>query len=95
MAKTNGIEHKEQPRTKAELVERLLAGKGGASLAELMERTGWQAHTCRAFFTGLRKKGRVLVRGKCDDGTSFYRLYSGQEGGGIGGAVATPAEGTV
>lgn len=95
MAKINGIEETEQPRTKSQLVERLLAGQGGATLAELMEPTGWQAHTCRAFLSGLRKKGRALVRDKRDDGTSFYRLDGEQEAARTQTTSAIPAEDNV
>ena len=55
----------EQPRpTKASAVEALLTRKGGASLEAMCDATGWQAHTCRAFLTGLRKKGREVIRTK-------------------------------
>jgi DNA-binding transcriptional regulator PaaX len=60
--------------TKAKLVERLLKARNGASLTELVEATGWQAHTCRAFLTGLRKKGKAPIRDKRKDGTTFYKL---------------------
>jgi hypothetical protein len=63
----------EQPRqTKASIVEALLTCKGGASLEALCEATGWQAHTCRAFLAGLRKKGRELIRASDKDGKSIY-----------------------
>lgn len=53
----------EQPRqTKASVVEALLTREGGASLEALCEATGWQAHTCRAFLTGLRKRGKQVIR---------------------------------
>ncbi|AZI36365.1 hypothetical protein NT2_12_00940 [Caenibius tardaugens NBRC 16725] len=95
MANENGTKQTAQPRTKSQLIERLLAGRGGATLAELMEPTGWQAHTCRAFLSGLRKKGRALVRDKRDDGTSFYRLDGEQEAAGTETISAIPTEGHV
>jgi len=61
-------------QTKAALVVDMLARDGGMSLEELCQATSWQAHTSRAFLTGLRKKGRVLDCSKRDDGTTFYRL---------------------
>lgn len=65
----------EQPRqTKASIVEVLLTRKGGASLEALCEATGWQAHTCRAFLTGLRKKGREVIRASDKDGKSIYLI---------------------
>ncbi len=39
-----------------------LAEPGGASLAALMEATGWQVHTLRAALSGLRKAGVTLTR---------------------------------
>ena len=60
-------------QTKAALVLDMLARDTGVSLEELCQATSWQAHTSRAFLTGLRKKGRVLDRSKRDDGTTFYR----------------------
>lgn len=60
--------------TKAGLVIGLLARQDGASLADMCEATGWLPHTCRAFLTGLRKKGMVPEMAKRDDGVTAYRL---------------------
>ncbi len=49
-----------KPKTKAAQVELMLQRDDGATLDELCEATGWQTHTCRAFLTGQRKKGREL-----------------------------------
>jgi len=61
-------------QTKANLVQELLARDGGASLAELCAATGWLPHTCRAFLTGLRKRGQTPEKAKRDDGATFYYL---------------------
>jgi hypothetical protein len=61
-------------QTKAALVIEMLVRDGGLSLKELCHATAWQAHTSRAFLTGLRKKGRVISRSKREDGTTFYRI---------------------
>lgn len=61
-------------KTKASLIEDLLASDDGATLDALCEVTGWLPHTCRAFLTGLRKKGKVIDRAKCEGGTSVYRF---------------------
>jgi len=76
MTDTNNDQSTPKTEPKAQLVERLLKGRPGASLAELVEATGWQPHTCRAFLTGLRKKGKVPVRDKRKDGTTFYKLVT-------------------
>lgn len=67
-----------KPQTKASLVEALLGEDAGASLDELCQATGWLPHTCRAFLTGLRKKGRNLERNKREDGATIYRLMAAQ-----------------
>lgn len=60
--------------SKASIVEQLLAKAAGASIAEIGAATGWQPHSCRAFLTGLKKKGRVIERSKRKDGTTIYRI---------------------
>ena len=65
---------KEKRQTKASKVEALLARKAGATLEHMCEATGWQAHTCRAFMSGLRKKGREIVRETGKAGQSIYRF---------------------
>ncbi|MHA6724313.1 DUF3489 domain-containing protein, partial [Sphingomonas sp. RS2018] len=57
--------------TKASTVLSLLQRDGGATLAELIEATGWLPHTTRAALTGLRKKGHAVVRGKRGDVTCY------------------------
>ena len=51
----------------------LLQREEGASLAELTQATGWQAHSARAFLTGLKQKGHIITRDK-DEGGSRYRI---------------------
>lgn len=69
------IEPTDLPRqTKASAVETLLTREGGASLKALCEATAWQSHTCRAFLTGLRKKGREVIRATDKDGKSIYLI---------------------
>ena len=67
--------------TKASQVEALLTRSAGASLDELCHATGWLPHTCRAFLTGLRKKGRTIERSKHENGTTIYKLVSGAAAG--------------
>ncbi|MAK99148.1 MAG: hypothetical protein CL803_00820 [Citromicrobium sp.] len=64
-----------EPRqTKAAIVEAMLSRRQGASLETICTTTGWQSHTCRAFLTGLRKKGKQVHRDKNKDGESIYRI---------------------
>ena len=60
--------------TKAAIVNKLLARPRGASLGDITAATGWQAHSIRAFLTGLRKKGVNLEREQRRDGATGYRI---------------------
>jgi hypothetical protein len=46
----------------------------GATIAHLVEATGWLPHTARAALTGLRKRGYAVVRQRIDGGDSVYRI---------------------
>ena len=48
--------------SRAAVLTDMLGRTSGASLEEMMERTGWQAHSVRAAMTGLRRRGYVIVR---------------------------------
>ena len=65
---------KKAPATKSATVCKLLARPRGATVRELMTATGWQNHSVRAFFTGLRKKGHTLAREERTSGELAYRL---------------------
>jgi hypothetical protein len=70
-AKTS--EPKPERQTKSAAVVALLQRHEGATLAELVEATGWLPHTTRAALTGLKKKGHVID--KCKRGeTTCYRI---------------------
>lgn len=45
-----------QPQTRSKLILKLLRRKKGASLAELQDATGWQAHSIRGFLSGTVRK---------------------------------------
>lgn len=63
-----------RPReTKIGKVITLLRRKQGATIDQIVNATGWQAHTARAAMTGLRKKGHIIER-KQVDGSSHYRI---------------------
>ena len=56
-----------QPRaprehSKTDRLLSLLQSGAGACLDDMMEATGWQAHTVRAALTGLRKRGYDVER---------------------------------
>ena len=60
--------------TKAATVIKLLLRARGATPMELIAATDWQAHSVRAFLSGLRKKQRILVREARKSGEFAYRL---------------------
>ena len=48
----------------------------GATIAQIMAATGWQAHTCRGAFAGAlkKKRGLIVTSEKLDGGERVYRL---------------------
>jgi hypothetical protein len=58
--------------TKSTMVATLLTRTEGATLDDLTEATGWQPHSCRAYLTGLRKKGWAITRSKREDGVTVW-----------------------
>ena len=64
------------PGTKQARVLELLHRKEGASLAELVEATGWLPHTTRAALTRLRQSGHELQKDKRKTGETAYRIAS-------------------
>lgn len=64
---------KPQP-TKSATVSRMLGRNRGATLPEIMTATSWQPHSCRAFLSGLRKKGAAILKESRNDGETSYRI---------------------
>ena len=62
--------------SKKALVLELLRRKQGATLAQIMEATSWQAHSVRGFISGTitKKLGLSVQSTKRDDGVRFYKL---------------------
>lgn len=60
-----------KPAKKIENVLSLLQRDQGATLAELIDATGWLPHTTRAALTGLRKKGHVIDKATRDGATCY------------------------
>lgn len=65
------MQHAKEHPTKKALVLNLLSRQQGATLAELIDATGWLPHTIRASLTGLRKKGHNLSKGKRGEVTCY------------------------
>ena len=64
----------------------LLGQESGASLAAIVEATGWLPHTARAALTGLRKKGHAIERFRSDDETR-YRIATVPSGAPVDGVI--------
>src|SRR4051812_30330535 len=62
--------------TKQAAVIGLLQREGGATLADLVDATGWLAHTTRAALTRLRQAGHVIEKAKHDTGATVYRIIA-------------------
>jgi hypothetical protein len=62
--------------SKTDAVLKLLRGSGGATLNDLMNATGWQAHSVRGFISGTvgRKMGLTVVSRKIDSGERAYSI---------------------
>jgi hypothetical protein len=56
-----GAPRKPREGTKQETVLALLRRDEGATIAQIVEATGWQQHTVRGFFAGLKKRQRISV----------------------------------
>lgn len=62
-------------RNRGEQIVALLRRPAGASMAEVMKATGWQAHSVRGFLSGtLRKKRNIDVGSAVIEGTRRYRI---------------------
>jgi hypothetical protein len=61
--------------TKTAQVVAMLQRKNGATLAEIMDKMGWQKHTVRGFMAGAMKKAGYAVESfKSDKGDRTYRI---------------------
>jgi hypothetical protein len=63
--------------TKGQMVIQALCRPEGATVNEMMELTGWQAHSVRGFLSGTAKKKLGLtVERITEDGRTVYRVPS-------------------
>lgn len=60
--------------SKTIIVTKLLTRTRGATMDEMMAATTWQAHSVRAFLSGLRKKGNALTKEQRKSGQLAYRM---------------------
>ncbi|WP_370624207.1 DUF3489 domain-containing protein [Polynucleobacter sp. JS-Safj-400b-B2] len=65
---------KRKPTTKHELIVTLLENQG-ASIADLVKATGWQAHSVRGFISGtIKKKLQLALTSQKQNGIHTYRI---------------------
>lgn len=60
--------------SKSEAIVKMLTRGRGATLTEVTVATGWQPHSARAFLSGLRKRGLLLVREERKNGDQAYHI---------------------
>jgi hypothetical protein len=65
-------------RSKLDQVTSLLSSSDGATIADLMRCTGWQAHSVRGFLSGTirKRKGLLLLKVRDEQGVLRYRIHS-------------------
>jgi hypothetical protein len=61
-ARDPGAPRKPREGTKQETVLAMLRRAEGATIAQICEATGWQQHTVRGFFAGLKKRQGIEVK---------------------------------
>jgi hypothetical protein len=66
------------PFSKQARVLEMLRTAAGATIAGMMQETGWQQHSVRGFLAGVvRKKLGLRLESKKVDGEHIYRIVSG------------------
>jgi len=69
------------PGSKQSRVIAMLQSPTGATIAAMMQATGWQQHSVRGFLAGVvRKRLKLKLGSKKVDGTRVYRVASGDSG---------------
>ena len=57
---------------------KLVSRKSGATLAQLVEATGWKTPSIHSALTGLRKKGHEITCDKNRKGVIIYSIADGE-----------------
>jgi Protein of unknown function (DUF3489) len=72
---------KAEANSKQSRVIAMLQSPGGATIAAIMQATGWQQHSVRGFLAGVvRKRLKLRLESKKVDGARVYRVPGGDSG---------------
>jgi Protein of unknown function (DUF3489) len=70
-----------KPGSKKSRVIALLSSPKGATIAAIMQATGWQRHSVRGFLAGVvRSRLKLNLISQKVDGARVYRIADGSEG---------------
>ena len=72
---------KAEPGSKQSRVIAMLQSPAGATIAAMMQATGWQQHSVRGFLAGVvRKRLKLKLASKKMDGQRIYQIASADSG---------------
>ena len=81
-ARDTGAQRKSREGTKQAQLIAMLRRKEGATIAQIVEATGWQPHTVRGAFAGALKKklGLTVTSEKVEGGDRVHRIAAREAG---------------